>query len=160
MWNYIAKIAEFWPKFMKKMHFGGHAVSKLSNMVRWKYFFASKTKTCYRYGIYLQQVFVFDAKNASLWPSLQNLTLQLECENDQKLQCQNLQTRPHRGIFCTKIKILLKVYTIPISSFCFWGKKMFSSDHIWKFWHCMTSKMHFFHKFWLKFSYFRNISQH
>ena len=64
MWNYIAKIADFLPKIMKKMHFRGHAVQKLSNMVRWKHFFASKTKTCYRYGIYLQQVFCFWCKKS------------------------------------------------------------------------------------------------
>ena len=144
MWNYIAKIADFLPKFMKKMHFRGHAVSKLSNMVRWKHFFASKTKTWYRYGINLQQDLNFDTKNVSVWPCLQVLTLQLLIIFTLKLQCQILQTHPQRSFFCIKNKNLLKVDTILIASFCFWGKKMFSSDHIWKFWHCMTSKMHFF----------------
>ena len=125
MWNYIAKIAEFWPKFMKKMHFGGHAVSKLSNIVGWKHFFASKTKTCYRYGIYLQQVFVFDAKKGSLWMCLQDLTLQLEDENDQKLQCQNLQTRPHRKFFVSKFKSCWRFIPYLYQVFVFQAKNVF-----------------------------------
>ena len=105
-----------------------NAFSKSCSVKAFKYdqmetFFASKAKNCYRYGIYLQQVFDFDTKNAYLSLCLQDLTLQLKCKNDQNLvqlavsKLANMATQRH--ILHQNKKNLFKVYTLPIPIFCF-----------------------------------------